>query len=308
MVRHFMIGSLLLFSLSVMLCAQSATAPKSPFTAADVEAWKQLQARGREIRQNAKIGTGEPFKVLGNLYSVGVPIGNSFLLTSPQGHILLNTGYAESAEAMGKNIEALGFKMADIRILAPTHWHNDGGGGTAYFKSKTGAQVVAAAGDIPFLERGGDGSNQRIPAVKVDRALFEGDVINLGPLTVQTYSIPGHTAGSTSFSFTVREGNRDYRVFQYCCGQNIPDNVGRNPNFSEAAMRHTFETFRKILPVDVYLAGPSASFWMAERLAKTKAGDRLGFVDRSTFPAFAAWLEVEFEEKFSKSDRFKTQQ
>ncbi|HYR42517.1 MAG TPA: MBL fold metallo-hydrolase [Terriglobia bacterium] len=202
------------------------------------------------------------------------------------------------------NIEILGFKITDVKILIPTHWHNDGGGGTAYLKKETGATVYAGVADIPLLEHGGEG-NQKIPPVRIDRAIFSGDIIKLGPLTIQTYSIPGHTAGSTSFSFTVREGDAEFRVFQYCCGQNIPDNVAGDPNYSEAAMRHTFEVFRKVLPVDVYLTGPSNGWMLAEHLAKAKAGDKLAFVDRSTFPAFAATLEVEFEEKFINSNRLK---
>jgi metallo-beta-lactamase class B len=303
--RNLFIAVIVLCGLTGFTRAQSQLTPKPPFTTRDVELWKQLQARAREAqRQNRNIGTGEPFKVLGNLYSVGVPIGNSFLLTSPQGHILLNTGFAESAEGLKKNIETLGFKITDVKILVPTHWHNDGGGGTAYLKKETGGLVYAGVADIPLLERGGEG-NQKIPPVKVDRAIFSGDVIKFGPLSIQAYSIPGHSAGSTSFLFTVREEDRDYRVFQYCCGQNIPDNVANDPNYSEAAMRHTFEVFRQVLPVDVYLTGPSNGWMLAEHLAKAKAGDRLAFVDRSTFPAFAAALEAEFEEKFANSTRQK---
>jgi metallo-beta-lactamase class B len=144
-----------------------------------------------------------------------------------------------------------------------------------------------------------------MPPVKVDRALFDGDVIKLGSLTATAYSIPGHTPGSTSFVITVRDGNRDYRVFEYCCGQDIPNDVGRNPNFSEAAMRHSFETYRKVLPVDIYLGGTDSSGWMTDRLAKLKAGDKMAFVDQAVFRAFTALREVEFEEKFRNSNRFK---
>ena len=94
-------------------------------------------------------------------------------------------------------------------------------------------------------------------------------------------------------------------MFQYCCGQNIPDNFAGDPNYSEAAMRHTFEVFRQVVPVDVYLTGPSNGWMLAEHLAKARAGDTLAFVDRSTFPAFAAALEVEFEEKLVKSNQVK---
>src|SRR5260370_42703335 len=105
MCRTLLLVAILLCALPAFIGAQTQTSPKPTFTSKDVELWKQLQARARDAqRQNRNIANGEPFKVLGNLYSVGVPIGNSFLLTSPQGHILLNTGFAESAEGLKKNI------------------------------------------------------------------------------------------------------------------------------------------------------------------------------------------------------------
>ena len=157
---------------------------------------------------------------------------------------------------------------------------------------------MAGAGDVAFLKGGGDGADRQISPVQVDRALSDGDVIEWGPLTVQTYSILGHTPGSTSFSFLVQDGNRDYKAAYYCCGQRVPENVGNGSNYSEAVVRHNSETFRKMLPVDIYLSGTSYTWAMTERLARLKAGEEFAFVDRSIFPAFFSALEVDFAEKF----------
>ena len=321
--RNLLSIGLLVCVLCVILQAQTPIVPKAPFTAADLELGKKLSARSQELRReitgNRQAG---PFKIIGDLYFAGSAIGEHvFLLTSPQGHILLGTGYEKDQLDVEKNIQTLGFKMTDIKIVVAPHWHPDQAGGAAYLKQKTGATLYAGIADIPFIENGGDipsgtaiprgpdtpaaENAQQIPAVKVDRALFDGDGIKLGPWGVTTYNIPGHTPGSMSFVYTVRDGNRDFKVFEFCCGQNYPNDVGKNPNFSEAAVRHSAETFRKILPIDIYLGGTDSSGWITDHLAKIKAGDKMALVDRTIFPAFTALREVEFEEKFSKSNRFK---
>src|SRR5207237_6606361 len=160
--------------------------------------------------------------------------GEVYLLTSPQGHIMFGAGYAVSAEAVEKNIEKLGFKLTDIKAIVLNHNHGDQSGAAAYFKKRTGgAKVMAGFAEIPFLEHGGAlpagaavpnippapprgqagqapntnqfqpaGTNQ-YPPVKVDRALFDGDVVKVGPLSFTAYLMPGHSASSTSFLYTV---------------------------------------------------------------------------------------------------------
>src|SRR5262249_14999361 len=152
--------------------------------------------------------------------------GEVFLLTSAQGHIMLGAGAAESAEAVQKNIESLGFKMTDIRAILVNHNHGDQSGGAAYMKQKTGAPLMAGFGEIPYIEHGmfnppaipappaptaadargrGQAGPPRYPPAHVDRALFDGDVIKVGPLSVTAYLIPGHSPSSTTFAYNVRE-------------------------------------------------------------------------------------------------------
>jgi metallo-beta-lactamase class B len=314
--RHLLLVLALVCALCLVLQAQTSIAPKPPLTMEDAARGKELQAKSDEVRAAiVKIGNATPtapFKIIGNLYTVGVLNGKAYLLTSPQGHILFGAAYANAGEIVEKNVQALGFKMTDIKVILINHYHNDAAGAGAYLKQKTGAQVMAAPVEIGYIERGGvlpgQGGGGGYPPVKVDRALFEGDVIKVGPLSVTTYITPGHSPESTSFLFTVRDGNKDYRVFQFCCWE-YPADLWQNPSISEAGVRHTFETFRKVLPVDVYLSGGAyensgilnlpATLSVEELYAKLKADPSL-WIDREMFPAFAAAREVEFEEKLQK--------
>ena len=326
--QKMLLASTLALALGAILQAQT-TAPKPPFTAKDVELGKQLIATSAEIRAQIKDGRApaEPFKIMGNLYFVGIGNGESYLLTSPQGHILFGAGYPETVDQVQKNIEAMGFKMTDIKAILLNHNHVDQSGGAAELKKRTGAQIMAGFAEIPFIEHGqhngspipnfppplpgqkggGGAGGPTYPLAKVDRALFDGDVIKVGPLTVTAYLAPGHSPSSTSWLYTVRDGGRDYRVFEFCCWE-YPDDISRNPYITEASVRHNLELFRKVLPVDIYLEvgaygwsgtlnQPSGT--ITERIAKLKAENKL-FANPQIFRALSAAHEAEFEDKLAK--------
>jgi glyoxylase-like metal-dependent hydrolase (beta-lactamase superfamily II) len=323
----------LLFAAAVILVAQSAIAPKPPFTAAQAEHGKQIAAKSLEIR--AQITNmrdpAEPFKIMGNLYFVGVANGEVYLLTSPQGHILFGAAFPDTIDQIEKNIQAVGFKLADVKAILLNHNHQDQSGGAATLKEKSGARVMAGFAEIPFLEHGGalpagtpvanyippaapgkkapvaGGGGAQYPPVKVDRALYDGDVIKVGPLTVTAYLAPGHSPSPTSWLYTVKDGGKEYRVFEFCCWE-YPDDLSRNAYINEASVRHTLELFRKVLPVDIYLE-TGAYGWsgtlnqpsgtIQERMAKLKTDNKL-FVNRDIFRDWSAAREVEFEEKLLK--------
>lgn len=325
MKRSFCIGLSACISCAA-LQAQTQHAPYAPFTAKQAELGKELAAKSLEVRKQITDGAGpaDPFKIMGNLYFVGVANGEVFLLTSPQGHILMGAGSASSAEAVQKNIESMGFKVTDIKAILLNHNHGDQSGGAAYLKEKSGAPVMAGFGEIPYMEHGmfnppaiprppqegkagGRGGPPGYPPVKVDRALFDADVVKVGPLSVTTYLIPGHSPSSTTFAYTVRDGGRDYKVVEFCCWE-YPDDLSTNGFITEASVRHTFETFRKLYPIDIYLElgayawggtlnQPSGT--ITERMAKLKTDNKL-FVNREIFNRFSAAREVEFEEKIAQ--------
>ena len=262
---------------------------------------------------------------MGNLYFVGVANGEAYLLTSPQGHILMGAAMDSASERVQKNIESLGFKMTDIKAILLNHNHGDQSGGAAYMKQKTGAPVMSGFAEIPYLEHGmfnppaippppsantgpgGPSGPPGYPPVKVDRALFDGDVVKVGPLSVTTYLIPGHSPSSTTFAYTVTDSGKKYKVVEFCCWE-YPDDLSRNGYITEATVRHTFDTFAKLYPVDIYLETGSyawsgilsqSSGTMAERMAKLKTDNKL-FVNREIFNEFSAAREVEFEGKIAK--------
>ena len=335
---------LLICALAAVVYAQSGAVPKPPFTAADAARGLKLAELSLEVRK--QIGTfaapAEPFKIMGNLYFVGMANGESYLLTSPQGHILFGAGFESSQRDVEKNIETLGFKLTDIKAILLNHYHGDQSGGTAYLKGKSGAAVMAGFGEVPFMERPGGapggvstpaapaapagaqpppvspfapyGSPQfqgihNYPPFKVDRALFDGDVIKVGPVTVTAYLAPGHSPSSTSWFYTVRDGGRDYRVFEFCCWE-FPDDYSRSAYITEAGVRHTLETIRKVLPVDIYLETGSYGWsgilnqpsgtW-AERMAKLKTNNRF-WVNRDVFSGLSAAREVDFEQKIRRGN------
>ena len=151
----------------MILQAQTRIVPQPPFTAQDAERGDQLQAKSAQIRAEiAKMGNMRPlpFKITDNFYSVGFLNGKAYLLTSPQGHIMLGAGNPNTGEIIEKNMQTLGFKLADVKVILLTMWHSDAAGSAAYLRQKSGAQVMVGFPDIGILARGGvlpPGSNQQ---------------------------------------------------------------------------------------------------------------------------------------------------
>jgi metallo-beta-lactamase class B len=132
-------------------------APAPPFTAKEAELGKKLAATSLDIRKQITNmrAPAEPFKIMGNLYFVGVANGESYLLTSPQGHILFGASFDDTTDQIEKNIQAMGFKVTDIKAILLNHYHGDQSGGAATLKQKTGAHVMAGFAEVPYLEHGG---------------------------------------------------------------------------------------------------------------------------------------------------------
>ena len=144
--------------------------------------------------------------------------------------------------------------------------------------------------------------------MKVDRALFDGDVVKVGPLSVTTYLFPGHSPSPASFAFTVKDGGHNYKVFEFCCWE-YPDDLNRNAYITEATRAPLLRDFRKLYPVDIYLSA-AAFQWggvlnqpsgtLTERIAKLRTDPKL-WVNREIYNDFIAAREVEVEEKLAKS-------
>jgi metallo-beta-lactamase class B len=220
----------------------------------------------------------EPFRIVGNIHYVGGANIASYLITTPQGHILIDTGMKEMHDVIKNSVAKLGFKTADIKIMLSSHAHFDHIEGHALMKKLTGAQVMAMMGDAQALEAGKD--NSALGAigwepVKVDRVLKHGDTVSLGGTTLRALHTPGHTQGATTWITTVQEKGRTYTVG--FLGGTTPnggvplfDNP-RHKNVIEDTQR-TFKTLKAEKVPDIYLVGhPQAMF--AGKVERIKAGE-----------------------------------
>lgn len=243
----------------VVLTASIASAQNGPYISAE-----QANAIANEWTKPQ-----EPFHILGNLYYVGSQNIASYLFTTPQGNILLDTGMPSMHQAVRSNIEKLGFKLSDIKIMISSHAHIDHVGGHAEMKRATGAQVMAIGDDARALEMGKDLSPVEYlgwTPVKVDRVLKDGDTVSLGGTTLRAVWTPGHTPGATTWVTTMADGGRTYNlVFPGGAGPNPGPPVVGNPKFPTLA-QDTLNTFAKLrrLNPDIQLPGHPGQLLMGK--------------------------------------------
>jgi metallo-beta-lactamase class B len=218
----------------------------------------------------------EPFRILGNIYYVGASNLASYLITSPQGHFLLDTGVQGMTDDIKRNVEALGFRMSDIKIILSSHAHFDHIQGHAIMQRMTGAQVFALEADADALEAGKDLSPLGFEGwepVKVDRRLQDGEAIHLGEVTLTPTWAPGHSPGCTTWSMDTQDSAETLRVvFFGCNGPNDGVQLINNPRFPtlvEDAL-FGFDNMAK-LHADIYLTGhPQAPFEGIEHLMRVQ--------------------------------------
>jgi metallo-beta-lactamase class B len=158
---------------------------------------------------------GPPLRIFGNTYYVGTCTISAILITSPRGHVLLDAGPAESAPTVAANIERLGFKLSDVRLIGASHEHNDHSGGIADLQKRTGEAVMAMPSAFNALETGQvekedpqSGIHQAYPGSKVGIILFDGQPLRAGPIPLTAYATPGHAPGSTSWTWRSCEAER----------------------------------------------------------------------------------------------------
>ena len=201
----------------------------------------------------------EPFRVVGNIYYVGARNIASYLLVTPAGHILVDTGTKEMEPLVRRNIEKLGFKLRDIKILLCGHAHYDHVEGHAAMKRATGARVMALGDDAIALATGRDRSPladaERWDPVTVDRTLADGDTVTLGGTTLRAVWAPGHTPGCTVWTTRVEENARPLSIaFFACAGPNSDVKLVGNPKFPRLVdeTRAGLRRLRALSP-DLYL-------------------------------------------------------
>jgi metallo-beta-lactamase class B len=207
-----------------------------------------------------------PHKVVDNIWYVGTETLASFLITTPQGHILINSSYEGNVPLIFASVEKLGFKRSDIKIILGSHAHADHMEGDALMKQLTGAQVMAMAEDVPALQRIRPGDK----AHPVDKVLHDGDRVTLGDATLVAHLTPGHTRGCTTWTIKATENGRTYDVV-------IIGSMGVNPGFILVNNPETpqiadeykrgFKVLRA-LPCDIPLASHPAMYNLGAKFQK----------------------------------------
>lgn len=247
-----------------------------------------------------------PFRVIGNVYYVGSAGLSSWLIRTPKGLILLDVGVPANAGLVEKNIQTLGFRVKDVKILLNSHAHYDHSGGLARLKADSGAQLYASAGDRPALEKGVyPGWETRVelnfPPVKVDRVLADGDKVRLGGVSLTAVLTPGHSAGCTSYLMHVTERGRGHTVFFLCSASVAANRLVPDPQYPGIIVDY-HKTFARLktLHADVYLA-PHAEFYdLFGKRAAMGTSKENPFVKPGELEAATNDFETAFEQELAR--------
>ena len=251
----------------------------------------------REASNNGGQKPAEPFRIAGNFFYVGANDVTSFLLTGPEGHVLIDGGYPGTAPMIMASIAKLGFKITDVRVLLNSHAHFDHAGGLAALQKASGAELWVSEGDADVVAAGGAGEPGlgpfkfvsyfpllRYPAPRVDHRFKDGATIRLGPIELTAHVTAGHTPGCTTWSFPVRDGDRELRVV-HVCSLTLPLalSLGEYPGI-RADFERSFRTLRG-LPVDIWVTSHAREFGRYRKFSeRARVADPVApFIDRDGY-------------------------
>ena len=249
----------------------------------------------------------EPVKIVGPLYFVGTKGLGVFLFTTPEGHILMNTGMPSSGPMIVDSIRKLGFKPEDIKIMINGHAHIDHAGAFAYLKQQFGAQLAVMREDVPAMESGDRddfkyGDDLVYPGVKVDCVLRDGDTIKLGDVLLTAYHTPGHTRGSTTWVVNVVVGGKTYVVaFPDGAGFNPGYRLVKNPSYPGIAddYRNTHHTLEMLKP-DIWLAQHNEYYDLEGKRLRAQAEGVNAWVDPEGYRRWVSGKKRAFEDEVDK--------
>jgi len=285
--RKYLLPHLLLTILSVSiftLSAQKITEPRAP------EEWSVAY---------------EPFRIAGNLYYVGTYDLACYLVTTPAGNILINTGLAASAPQIRHNIEKLGFNFKDIKILLTTQAHYDHMGAMAEIKKLTGAALMVDEKDAAQVADGGISDyamgiyGRTFQPVKPDRLLHDHDTITLGNMQLEMLHHPGHTKGSCSYLLSAKDNKKTYRVLI----ANLPSIIIDNKFSEETAYpdiardyAYTLDAMKK-LSFDIWVASHASQFNLHQKHHTGDAYNPEAFIDRKGYDSALYDLQKDYDRK-----------
>jgi metallo-beta-lactamase class B len=238
-----------------------------------------------------------PFRIIGNIYYVGVSGISSFLITTPAGDILLDGGLPESAHLIERNIAALGFHLNDVKYLLNSHAHFDHAGGLAELKRLSGAQLIVSKADSRTVNAGGSS----MPAVSVDRTIGGNGTVQLGGTTLTAHLTPGHTPGCTTWTMTAAENGRNYRVVFFCSTSVAGNHLVNNRQYPQIVSdyEHSFAVLRQ-MPCDVFLGAHGEFFHLDEKRALLGKGGPNPFINPAEFRAYIDESQRDFERELKR--------
>lgn len=241
-----------------------------------------------------------PHRVAGNIYYVGSRDISSFLVATPKGHVIINSGFEETVPLIRASVEKLGFKMTDIKVLLASHAHSDHVAGHARLQEATGAKVFVMKGDDGVIRSGGEGqylyTDSRWPKCPVDRVLSDEDKVELGGTTLIARRIAGHTRGCTTWTLQVTEGDRKLdAVIVGSPNVNPGYELVGNRDYKEIAADYAsgFAILKK-LKCDLFLGAHGKYYGLLEKYPNLKEGQPNPFIDPDGYRAYITEREENF--------------
>jgi metallo-beta-lactamase class B len=249
----------------------------------------------------------EPFRIAGNFYYVGATDVSAFLVTGPEGHVVLDGGYPTTARLIMSSIAKLGFDIKDVKVLLNSEPHPDHGGGLTVLQQASGAQLWASDASADSLASGGDDPDLVLPLraliwigvlgyppPRVDHRFKGGDTIRVGPIALTAHITAGHTRGCTSWSFPVRDGDRVLNVVSVC----DPGMLGTLRYSEQEADRERSLRVLRSLPADIWVTNHARAWgryrkFVARATAKNPVDP---FIDPEGYRAFIDAAEAELRQ------------
>ena len=250
-----------------------------------------------------------PHRIVDNVYYVGTHGLASYLVTTPQGHILINSNLDNTVPMIKASVEKLGFRFNDVKILLISHAHWDHCAGSFRVKELTGAKYMVMDADVPEIEAGGKGNFQYgntasslYKPVKVDRVLHDGDEVKLGDAVLTARLTPGHTKGCTTWTMKATDRGKPYNVV-IVGSPNVNAGYKLVNNKLYPQIADDYERgFRvlKALACDVFLGAHGDYYELDKKYPRLKEGQANPFMDPEGYKAYIADREAAFRSELQK--------
>lgn len=248
----------------------------------------------------------EPFRIAGNIYYVGAADITSYLITTPKGHILIDSGFIETVPQIKANVARLGFKLSDVKIILNSHAHYDHAGGIAELKRLTGAKLYASEPDSLLLANGGKGDPNfadRYPfePASPDVVFKDGKQVRLGDVTMKALVTPGHTRGCTTWSTDATEKGKRLSVL-FVCSTSVPGYSLVNNEKHPTIVDDYRATFRRLgaLKPDIFLGSHGSIFDLEGKIERLRAGGTNPFIDPAGYVEYLGQSRSRFESTYKE--------